>query len=780
MKIGIITLFGDNYGNKLQNLAVQKIIEKYGFEAETILIDVSRGIKRPYARGLTLKKLNPNYIVKAIKAQFKNKYLYKNDRDGIIKSIRFLKEGKWHDSIKKREQNFSKYTAKYLKLATNKLTLCDINAEWLKEYDFFISGSDQVWNPTYRYTSSLNFLQFAPKDKRIAFSPSFGLSKLPEHIKPLYKKWIDEIPNLSVREDKGAKIIKELTGRNVPVLADPTLCVSREEWLCIEEKPSFDTDTPYVFTYFLGNETRKYRRYIDKYAKVNGYKVINAFDLREPEYYTVNPAEFIYLIHHSKAVFTDSFHGSVFSIIMKTPFVVFDRIENGGTGMSSRIETLLKTFSLENRKYPVAIDKISNANFSGCDDIISELTKKTEDFLAKAFSSTYAGKDALVTNSYVLAKQEDCSGCTACVEICPRKCIEMKTDEEGFYYPIIDQDKCVQCNLCKNTCPAVKSLQSDFSPIAYVGYNKDSEARKNSSSGGIFSALAQVILSKGGWVYGASFDHSFVVHHTGVKCINDIEKLRASKYVQSDVRGVFSQIKNKLQDGELVYFSGTPCQVEGLLSYLGKNYENLYTQDIVCHGVPSPKVWKAYLKVVGGKPKSVSFRDKTHGWHYFSMKIRTSNKKHLKRLDQDVYTRLFLDNVILRPSCYACHFKKEVRNADFTLADCWNGKALGLSLKDDDKGLSMIFVNSAKGKELFNTLKDKVTLQQVEYDKALMAQSAATRSVNKTEQRTVFFESANVNGYEYTIKNWYGKNFISNTKKNLVYLKTKLKRKLKK
>ena len=768
MKVGIVTLFSDNYGNKLQNLAVQTLLERMGCEVVTLVPEIKNGIRKPFSYKDKLKKLSLSYAIRFLRSRKLNKKIAKHEQTEVAKVL-----------IQNRKQSFREFTQKYLHVADKVLSIFNCDENWLANYDCFVCGSDQIWNPTSPVPSKLFFLGFAPKEKRVALSPSFGVTKLPDYVKSIFSQRIKEIPNLSVREEKGAKIIKELTGREVPVLADPTLCVSREEWRRIEEKPSFDTDTPYVFTYFLGNQTRKYRRYIDKYAKVNGYKVINVFDLREPEYYTVNPAEFIYLIHHAKAVFTDSFHGSVFSIIMKTPFVVFDRVGNG-SGMSSRIETLLKTFSLENRKYPVAIDKISNANFSGCDDIISELTKKTEDFLAKAFSSTYAGKDALVTNSYVLAKQEDCSGCTACVEICPRKCIEMKTDDEGFYYPVIDQDKCVQCNLCRNTCPAVKSLQSDFSPIAYVGYNKDSEARKNSSSGGIFSALAQVILSKGGWVYGASFDHSFVVHHTGVKCINDIVKLRASKYVQSDVRGVFSQIKNKLQDGELVYFSGTPCQVEGLLSYLGKNYENLYTQDIVCHGVPSPKVWKAYLKVVGGKPKSVSFRDKTHGWHYFSMKIRTSNKKHLKRLDQDVYTRLFLDNVILRPSCYACHFKKEVRNADFTLADCWNGKVLGLSLKDDDKGLSMIFVNSAKGKELFNTLKDKVTLQQVEYDKALMAQSAATRSVNKTEQRTVFFESANVNGYEYTIKNWYGKNFISNTKKNLVYLKTKLKRKLKK
>lgn len=770
MKAGIVTLFGDNYGNKLQNLAVQKIIEKYGIEAETILVDVEQGI-RPI-NGRVIKKLSPTYLVKVVKTRFKNKYLYKNDRDGIVKSVRFTKVGKWRDNIKAREQSFLRYTDKYLKLAEHKLSLINADEEWLRTYDYFITGSDQVWNPTYPETSSIYFLQFVAKEKRIALAPSIGLSKLPEHVKPLYTKWINEIPHLSVREEKGAKIIKELTGRDAAILADPTLCISREEWEKVEEKPSFDTDTPYVFTYFLGNETNQYRKYIEKYAKRNRYKIINIFDLREPEYYAVNPAEFVYLIHHAKAVFTDSFHGSVFSIIMKTPFVVFDRIEVGGKGMSSRIETLLNTFLLEDRKFPLSMENIETVNFEECDEIIENLRNKTEAFLKDTFSAEIPPKEAYTP--HVLEKKEDCSGCTACVNVCPKQCIEMKTDSEGFYYPIIDGEKCIHCNLCKKVCPSNFVLKKEHKPQAYVGYNADKQVRKNSSSGGIFSALADEILLHEGWVYGAAFDDCFMVRHIGTKNKTDVEKLRTSKYVQSDLREVFPAIKEQLNNGELVYFSGTPCQVEGLLSYLGKDYENLYTQDIICHGVPSPAVWEAYLQLVKGKKKDVSFRDKKYGWHYFSMRIRTDKKKHIKRLDQDTYVRLFLDNVTLRPSCYACHFKKEIRNSDFTLADCWNGKNFGLSIKDDDKGLSMIFVNSEKGKKLLKTLDKTVVSEEIDYEKAIKAQSAATSSVRKNEQRAVFFESAEVNGYEETIKNWYGKNIIADAKKTFIYIKTKI------
>lgn len=778
MKAGIITLYGDNYGNKLQNLAVQKVLEKHGVEAETIILDVKQGIKRPKTKCQTLKKLAPVYLVNAFKARFKNKYLYKNDRDGFFKSIKFAKNADWKTLQKNREQSFKDYVNKHLKVSPKKLSLTNQDEDWLKEYDFFISGSDQVWNPTYSETSSLNFLQFTEEEKRIALSPSIGLSKLPEHVKLMYKKWISEIPFLSVREEAGAKIIKELTGRNVPVLSDPTLCVSRLEWETIEEKPNFDTETPYVLTYFLGNETNKYRRYVEKHAKQNGYKIINVFDLREPKHYVVNPAHFIYLIHHAKAVYTDSFHAVVFSIIMETPFVVFDRVETGGKGMGSRIETLLKTFSLQDRKFPISLSKIDSVDFSHCDEIIENLTAKTNDFLNNAFTSKLNRDEKI--QKLVLDKKEDCTGCNACAEICPHNSIEMKADEEGFFYPIINESKCVNCNLCKKVCPSVNIKQSKFIPSAYVGYSKDKDIRENSSSGGMFSVLANAIIKSGGWVYGALFDNNFIVCHKGVNDIQGVEKLRTSKYVQSDVRNVFSEVKDKLNNNELVYFSGTPCQIEGLLSYLGKVYKNLYTQDIVCHGVPSPAVWDAYLKLFSGNKKQVSFRDKKHGWHYFSMRIKTSKKNYVKRLDQDVYTKLFLDNVILRPSCYSCHFKKEIRNSDFTLADCWNCSSLNLSIKDDDKGISMIFVNSEKGKALFDELSDKVVLQQIDYEKAIKLQSAVTKSVNKTEQRAVFFESANVKGYKGTINNWYGKNAISEIKKNLIFLKTKLRNLIKK
>lgn len=775
MKIGIITLFGDNYGNKLQNFAVQRIIEGLECEVETIITNTNRGIVKPRNTKTEFKKFSPFYIGKVLNIRFKNKYLYKNSRDGIVASIKFVKNVDYKALVDARTNSFDEFTNKNISLSNNILTLEDVfNTD---EYDFFVAGSDQVWNPTYPHVSRLNFLTFAPREKRIALSPSIGLSSLPEHVKPLYTEWLNGINALSVREEQGAKIIKELTGRDVPVLADPTLCVSKEEWIEIEEKPDFDCSEPYVFTYFLGNETNKYRKFIDGYAKKNNYKVINIFDLREPEHYVVNPAHFVYLIHNAKMVFTDSFHGSVFSLIMHIPFVVFNRVENGGQGMSSRIDTLLKTFSMESRHFE-RLKNIDDIDFNNVDSTIETLQQKTDSFLKSAFESLKGVESESEKDDFVefLDKKSDCCGCHACSNVCPKNCISMDIDSEGFWYPNIDKNLCINCNMCQKVCPAVNTNITDNEPVSYLGYNKNQDVRKQSSSGGMFTPIAESIINNGGAVFGAAFNDKYEVEHIMVNDIDGLSKLRGSKYVQSKIGDTYQQAKEILESGKKILFTGTPCQIEGLKLYLRKDYENLYTQDIICHGVPSPNVWNEYIKYVSNDNDvmDVSFRDKKYGWHYFSMKIEMNKKKYIKRLDEDLFLRLFLDNTILRPSCYACKYKKEIRISDFTLADCWRPAKVKSQLKDDDKGLSMIFVNSPKGQSLFSKVEDKLVVQEIDYDLAINSQDAATNSVKPNVHRPDFFVEFNNKDFNYIDKNWYGNDFVSNIKKAIIYKKTKI------
>ena len=791
MKVAIVTQFGDNYGNKLQNYALQQLLLSLGHDASTIIIKDGNKLNYPEDALSVIKKFSPFYMKAVLSSRFKNKYPYKNSRDGVWKSIRFAKNGLVNELNEQRKKAFANFSKLHLKIDT--LPYIPGDYRYPDNYDAYICGSDQIWNPNYSSTSSAYFLQFAPQQKRVAFAPSFGISELPEVIKPLYREWLNGIPILSVREEKGAEIIKSLTGREVPVLPDPTMCLSAAEWESIEKRPDFARGK-YVLTYFLGNETNKYRRYIEKYAKKNHLRIINLFDMREPDFYLADPAEFVWLIHHADTIFTDSFHGTVFSLIFHVPFVVFERVESGGSGMSSRIDTLLKLTGMEERRFGwTPLDRIHSISFSESDISIALRVEKARKFLKQALnaidSTDKANRGRSCDNQenqeyteairkhseYVRSFKQDCSGCTACINICPVQCISMEVDQEGFSYPQIDSSRCIHCGNCRRVCKESEQECANRNGVAYVAYAIDDNLRKYSSSGGVFSVIAEKIIEKGGFVYGARFNKDFKVAHYSIDSKDKLFALRGSKYVQSNIGNCFTEIKEKLEHGILVYFSGTPCQVDGLLAFLGREYDNLYTQDIICHGVPSPSVWKAYLQLRSGgeRIKSVSFRDKTYGWHYFSMKIETEKRKYVKRLDEDTYMRLFLNNVILRPSCYACHHKHIHRKADFTLADCWGEQR---ELNDDDKGLSMFFVNSEKGQRLFEAVDNDLYFQSISFDEAVNKQTALTKSVPYNQNRELFFTLASNEGMIKTIKKWYECDVENCLKRRVEYTRYRISR----
>lgn len=772
MKTAIITLYGDNYGNKLQNYALQALLEKLGHEAETVIVKESARLHCAENKRAVLSKLAPGYIIQVVSSRFKNKYLYKNQRDGIWASMAFSKSDRPKDLTKRRVDAFKRFADRCIKLSDDAST--PRQPGYPDRYDAYVCGSDQVWNPN--LTSAEYFLQFAPEQKRIAFAPSFGVGVIPRELHPIYRKWLSEIPYLSVREERGAEIIRELTGREVPVVPDPTLCLSREEWERIESKPVF-ADGDYVLTYFLGNETNRYRNYIESYARKKALKIIDLYDMREPEYYAADPAEFVWLIHHAKAMFTDSFHGTVFSLIFHTPFLVFDRVESGGTSMSSRIETLLKMVGLENRHFGMA-DNVDDIDFSETDVKIAQRAAEARAFLVDALDSIAKTPAEEKPLYHVQKNKQDCTGCAACVNACPVHCITMETDAEGFRYPKIDLEKCIHCDKCRKLCAEAKaSVEDARQEAAFVAYTRNAEVRASSSSGGMFSELAGAIAAMGGTAYGAGFTEDWSVAHRGARSAEEISALRGSKYVQSVMDSCYAEIKVRLESGEAVYFSGTPCQVDALLAYLNRDYEKLYTQDIICHGVPSPEVWKAYvtLRAHGERVKNISFRSKAYGWHYFSMCIETDRRRYLKRLDEDGYTRLFLENVILRPSCYACAHKHPHRKADITLADCW-GNTMGL--KDDDKGISLVFANTEKGCSLVSGIRDRLELVEVPLEKAASSQGAMTRSVPYNRNRELFFANAAEKGMRRAIEEWYGWDLPVVVKRTLGHMKYKLRNKV--
>lgn len=356
-----------------------------------------------------------------------------------------------------------------------------------------------------------------------------------------------------------------------------------------------------------------------------------------------------------------------------------------------------------------------------------------------------------------------CCGCFACMNICPKNAIIMQEDEQGFKYPKIDKDKCVNCNLCEKVCPIINNKKNDFKQKVYAVINKNEKERLDSSSGGIFILLAKEIIKRNGIVFGAAFDKEFKVNHIGVEKEEDLIKLQGSKYLQSNINDTYKKAKMLLEKDRYVLFTGTSCQIEGLKSYLRKDFEKLYTQDIICHGVPSPKVWKKYLEYQKNQHKenirNISFRNKDKGWILYQTKILFDTKTYSNPLNKDLYMKAFLKNICLRDSCYNCSFKNKYRNADITLADYWGVNNIHPKM-DDNKGTSVIIVNSKKGEELFNNIEDKCVYEKSEIDYVYKYNCSYIKSATKNNKYDEFFKNLDNKKFDWLIKKYIKKESV--------------------
>lgn len=345
-----------------------------------------------------------------------------------------------------------------------------------------------------------------------------------------------------------------------------------------------------------------------------------------------------------------------------------------------------------------------------------------------------------------LDRKEKCTGCHACAAKCPKQCITMVSDTEGFWYPQINEEECIDCGLCEKVCPVITPIKfaDTFKPVAYACYNTDEKTRLASSSGGVFTLMAEAILKQGGVVFGAGFDEGFNVCHQCVENTKDLDKLRMSKYVQSKIGDTYKEAEAFLKAGRMVLFTGTPCQIGGLKASLGKPYDHLITQDIICHGVPSPMVWEAYLafrkKSDGGcAARRIAFRRKDFGWKRYSVSISYGNDTEYRQdLTQDLFMKGFLKDLYLRPSCHACTFKNAKRHSDITLADFWGIENVAPEMFDD-KGTSLVLVQSEKGKALFKSIEKNLVCQDVDLDEALKYNPAAIRPAPIPKNREAFY-----------------------------------------
>lgn len=363
-------------------------------------------------------------------------------------------------------------------------------------------------------------------------------------------------------------------------------------------------------------------------------------------------------------------------------------------------------------------------------------------------------------NNAVLASRELCTGCAACYSCCPVDAIEMHADDEGFLCPVVDNNTCMGCGKCADVCPVIKERPAlDKEPLCYAAWSRDDNIRLNSSSGGTFVHLARAVLENGGAVAGARYGENNIVEHAVIHKTEDVKQFQQSKYVQSGIGNVFREIKNELSNGKPLLFSGTPCQCAGLLSFLGKDYENLYTCDFICHGVNSPLVYAAYLHELeerfASKIIKVNFRDKTLGWYKFSMRIYFENgREYTAYHKSDPYMLGFLHrklSMYMRRSCYECKFRKVYRPTDITLCDFW-GVERCLPDVDNSKGVSAVMIHSEKGKKLWDICRSGVEQIPVNISDISLRNPSLTQNSSSGYSREEFFRELKTEDFSVIIK----------------------------
>ena len=348
--------------------------------------------------------------------------------------------------------------------------------------------------------------------------------------------------------------------------------------------------------------------------------------------------------------------------------------------------------------------------------------------------------------------KSQCCGCEACVQRCPKHCIALVEDAEGFLYPKVDASVCVDCGLCEKVCPVINQSDERQPQAVYAAINPDSDVRQSSSSGGIFSALADAVLSQGGVVFGVCWDKEWRLVFDYAETRDDLYRFRGSKYLQAHIGDAYIKAEQFLKSGRQVLFTGTACQIAGLKKYLRRDYDNLLAVDIICHGAPSPQVWKKYLdeqlrlieqnRGSRYQIESINFRDKTIGWknYNFSIGLKKADGEveyFIQPSSQNIFMRGFLRDFYLRPSCYSCPAKSGKSGSDITLGDFWGINQLKPEI-DDDRGVSAVMVNTARGASWLGGL----SLEQysMSYDDVCRYNPALVRSVACPPQRIKFFE----------------------------------------
>ena len=724
MKTGLTTFYHiHHYGAVLQACATQQAVRSLGSECEII-----------------------NYYVHQDNALFQKPSSVHAAASDVHTALHY-------NVLKTRYDRFERFAAEHLSLTGHRYESFDELRNNCPAYDVYLSGSDQIWNPKIFPDGRFDpvyFGAFAP-GRKIAYAPSFGIPSIPDGMTEELRTYLAGFSHIAVRERQGQQIVREITGREVPVVLDPTLLLRQEQWAALAAPPLFPDG--YILCYCI-SKPGALSPYIERLAAETGLPVVQLCGIRQKVHpgahcvMSAGPAEFLSLFRSASYVCTNSFHGTVFSVQFQKPFFTAVAPSEMAAPERSRTYSLLSTLGLTGRiigkgdtdDLGILID------YAAVERRLEEARGSSLAYLADALAGRPCeGEASLKTAEEAsglpkLADHSLCTGCDACRSGCPTGAIEMERDKEGFLYPRVDPARCVHCGACTAVCPVLNQRERRQLPAVFAAWNRDELIRRDSTSGGVFSALAEDTLESGGVVFGAAMDDRQHLRHIACFQKKDLWRLRGAKYVQSDLGNTYQEVKELLKTRP-VLFSGTPCQVDGLYRFLGERPENLTTCDLVCHGVPSPGGWEDLVRLTEQEKKKaikgVRFRNKVTGWKDSHLTLLYADGAvDSAPLFHTEFGRAFGRALFLRPSCYQCPYTSMNRVGDFTLGDFWGLRPDELP-EQQLQGVSLLMINTAHASHVF----DRLPLGRVPFppERAIAGNPRLASPIARPADRTAFF-----------------------------------------
>ena len=751
MKTGLVTFYHiHHYGAALQAAATERAVETLGHECEII-----------------------DYFVNQDNALFRRP-------TGLGSAAADAHTALHYQALKTRYERFEQFSRDHLRISAHRyLSAAELRQAQLP-YDAILSGSDQIWNPKIFPNGHFDPVFFgAFSDRRkIAYAPSFGIPKVPEDMEQELRSYLGAFSHLSVRERQGQAIVTEVTGQTVPVVLDPTLLLTAEQWSAAASRHMVAqggrqalTPQGYILCYCI-NRPGALAPYIQEFARRSGLPVVQLCGIRQKVHpkarciLDAGPAEFLELFENAAFVFTNSFHGTVFSTQFRIPFFTAVSPAELADPESSRTFSLLSRLGLSDRivgqgstdalETPVDWDAVEPRLLAARAASLEYLRNALENRPFAPEPEAAPPAAASTDQPPRLADRGRCTGCTACAAGCPKDAITMVRDSEGFSYPAVDLNACIHCGRCTAICPMLRQREPMPLPAAFAAWNADDQIRRHSTSGGAFTALAEYILEGGGVVYGAALDGKQHLRHVACFRKEDLWRLRGAKYVQSDLGQTFREIREALKKRP-VLFSGTPCQVDGLYRFLGGKPENLTTCDLVCHGVPSPGVWEDTVRSMerrkGKAIQSVRFRDKVTGWKDSHLTlIYGDGTVDSAPLFATEYGRAFGRALFLRPCCHRCAYTNLNRPGDFTLGDFW-GLGPDELPEQQTRGVSLLLVNSPHGSYLFDQL--PLRRQAFPIERAVAGNPRLAFPLAPPPDRAAFFAAYTLKPFEQVRKQYF-------------------------